>query len=611
MMPAMSKRSICLTGFILCGALAIDGATTHISAAALRALLVCLCIASWPRKQISIHAAVLIPVLIAISATLWGLTISDNPGLGIQSTVTAIIICGLFISLTHSETNTTSTLLQLICGVAFIHATMAICLWALEPGVRASGYFANPNNLAAWLAPCSLISLHFFVRSPSSKLPLLICVVCATSVFVSQSRSGILALILGGACFLAISGKFKKYGLALLGLLAVGTLALLYDRITGAGDPLAFSRLSIWKNSLAVAFAHPEGVGIAGYGQAMRMHGVALEGLVHYPRFAEQAHNVILHGWVEAGFLGLAAIISSLATAWLAVLKSGQSWTERFPYIGVLLSFLIPAFFSTTFHVVIIIATATIWCAFIFRLSFNPEPFGEDKSWDHVHASIAALGIVLICFLIPGILSRHYQDEAGQFSHANNLARAKSSAEQAVNCAPFSVGARLLLESLKFRQGEGPIPIAERLLELGDLYPNDHRPVQRAASLLAHAANQSKSQGLWTKTAAIGMAGLNRNPHDCLSRVPLGRALYRSGQHLKARSFLEETLKLEPHCAGAHANLAQMYRIANQMPQAIQYAKRALEADAQSETMIAREKQILSLPPVTKKLLETLVDGTP
>jgi hypothetical protein len=341
------------------------------------------------------------------------------------------------------------------------------------------------------------------------------------------------------------------------------------------------------------------------------MHGVELEGLVRYPRFAQQAHNAILHGWVEAGFLGLIAIATALSTAAHAVWKSGTSWSERLPHIGVFIAFLIPAFFSTTFHVVIISATAAIWTAFVTRLSFSPGPFGEEKSWDHIHASIGAAGIVLIGFLVPGILNQHYQSEAQYFSRAGNLSRAEQSAADAVQSAPFSIGAKLLLESLKFRQGEGPLPIAERLLELGDLYPMDHRPVERASSLLAHAANQSSSQELWGKAAAIGMAGLERNPHDCLTRIPLGRALYRSGQHAQSIAFLQQTIDIEPNCAGAHANLALIHRLANNQEPAKQHALKALEAHSQGQLRIAREKQILSLAPATKKVLETLVNGQP
>jgi len=129
--------------------------------------------------------------------------------------------------------------------------------------------------------------------------------------------------------------------------------------------------------------------------------------------------------------------------------------------------------------------------------------------------------------------------------------------------------------------------------------------------LLAHAANQSKDKELWAKAAAVGMAGLERNPHDCLTRVPLARAIYRSGQHRQATAFLEETLAIEPNCASAHANLAQMQRMAGQSPKAMQHAQNALKASHLSQSHVARERKILSLAPATKKLMETLVNGSP
>jgi hypothetical protein len=611
MMPAMSKRAICLTALIMGCALFVDGATTHSSAAVLRALLACLCVASWPQRKVPFNSLAIIPVATALIAMLWGLTVSDNPGMGIQATVTGTIVCGLFLALTHSEENTCPTLLKTICAVAACHAAYCLGLWVLDPSVRAGGAFSNPNNLAAWLAPCALMLLYFFVQGPHFKLYLLGAFLCAAAIFASQSRSAVLALLLGAACFVSVSGRFKKYAAALTIIAACGAVGLLYHRFTGTGDPLSFSRLAIWKNSLEVAFAHPEGVGIAGFAQAMRMHGIPLDGLVQYPRFAQQAHNAILHGWIEAGFLGFVAIAAALATPCIALLQANNSWPQRLPHIGIFIAFLVPAMFSTTFHIVIIIATAAVWAAYIFRLSNEPGPFEEEQSWNHVHASIGALGIVMIGFLVPGILNRHYQDEAQMLSRANNLPRALSNAQQAVDAAPFSVGAKLLLESLKFRQGQSPILIAERLLELGDSYPKDHRPVERATSLLAHVANQSKERELWAKAAAVGMAGLERNPHDCLSRVPLGRALYRSGQHQRAADFLKQTLTLEPNCASAHANLAQIQRIAGQQPSALEHARSALKADRLSQNHVAREKKILSLAPATKKLMETLVNAAP
>jgi O-antigen ligase len=611
MMPAMSKRAICLTALIMGCSLYVDGATTHFSAAVLRALFAYLCICAWPQRKVPLQSLAIIPVGTALIAMLWGLTVADNPGLGIQATVTGTIICGLFLALTHSEQNTSSTLLKTICFVAVIHAAYALTLWTAEPLTRASGAFSNPNNLAAWLAPCALILLYFFVQQPSSKLPLVGTVICAAAVFASQSRSAVLALLIGAACFVAVSDRFKKYLSTLVVIATCGAAALLYNRFTGSADPLSFSRLSIWQSSLEVAFAHPEGVGIAGFAQAMRMHGIALDGLVHYPRFAQQAHNAILHGWIEAGFLGLVAIAAALATPFLALLRIETSWSQRLPHVGILLAFLIPAMFSTTFHVVIVIATAAVWTAYIFRLSHEPGPFEEEQSWAHVHASIGALGIVLIGFLVPGILNRHYQDEAQLLSRANNLPRAESVAQQAVDAAPFSVGAQLLLESLKFRQGEGPLVITERLLELGDRYPRDHRPVERATSLLAHAANQTKDKDVWAKAAAVGMAGLERNPHDCLTRVPLARAVYRSGQPQRAIGFLRETLEIEPNCASAHANLALMLRITGQNNDARVHAERAIAADRLSQSHVAREKKILSLAPATKGRMETLLNGEP
>ena len=418
MMPTMSKRAIILTTAIIAAVLCLDGATTHLSAAVLRGVLICICVAIWPQKQVMLQGLALVAVATATIGLLWGLTISYNPGLGIQVCVTGILICGLYLALLHSEEDISQTLILILATVAVMHSLAAIFYWGMNPSSRASGFFANPNNLAAWLAPSALILLYFYIQKPGNKWPLLGMLLCSTAVMLTQSRSGILALLLGAACFVSRMGRFKKYGLAALTLAGLAATALLYDRLTGAGDPLSFSRLAIWKSSLGVAMAHPEGVGLANFGPALRMYGVELSGLVHYPRFAQQAHNAILHGWVEAGFLGLLAISTAFLTAGIGVWKTSNTWSERLPHMGVFASFLIPALFSTTFHLVIISATAAVWTAFVTRISYSPGPFGEEKSWDHIQLSVAAMGIVLIGFLVPGALNQHYQNEAQDFSQA-------------------------------------------------------------------------------------------------------------------------------------------------------------------------------------------------
>ena len=257
MMPTMSKRAIIFTTATIAALLCMDGATTHLSAALLRAILVCICVAAWPQRQVMIQTPALVAVATATIAMLWGLTISHNPGLGIQVCVTGALICGIYLALTHSEKDVSQTLLQIIVAVASLHAVAALVMWAIDPGQRTSGFFTNPNNLAAWLSPSALILLYFYVRVPQSKWPLIGAICCSLAVLTTQSRSGILALFVGAACFLSKAGRYKKYGIATLALSCLALIGLLYNRITGEGDPLSFSRLAIWRSSLGVALRPP------------------------------------------------------------------------------------------------------------------------------------------------------------------------------------------------------------------------------------------------------------------------------------------------------------------------------------------------------------------
>jgi hypothetical protein len=221
MMPTMSKRAIILTTAIIAAVLCVDGATTHVSAALLRAVLICICVAAWPQKQVMLQGLALVAVATASIALLWGLTISNNPGLGIQVCVTGILICGLYLALLHSEENIAQTLLLILVAVAVVHSIAAIFHWGMDPSTRASGYFANPNNLAAWLAPSALVLLYFYIQNPANRWALLGILLCTAAVMLTQSRSGILALLVGAACFVSQMGRFKKYGLAALTLVGI------------------------------------------------------------------------------------------------------------------------------------------------------------------------------------------------------------------------------------------------------------------------------------------------------------------------------------------------------------------------------------------------------
>lgn len=607
----MSLRTKLFIGSFMVGALGFNGATTHVPAAIVRIVFLFLCIQYWPRKEIRVERVALAPILLALAAIVWGLLSAENPGMGIQPALTVTLVCGLFIALTHGEKNITLELLQIASWAALIHAAAAIFLFFHEGQLRASGYFANPNNLAAWLSPAALCWLYFLRQTPRQKWQALAAIICAAAVILSQSRAGILALLLGGSCFILSLERYRKLGIGLLCAGFVSTIYLLYDRITGHGDPLSFSRFSIWENSLAVAMNRPEGVGIGGYSHALRIHGVPLNGEIHYPRFAQQAHNAFLHAWVEVGILGAVAFVAALTTPCVAIWKSANTHQARLPHLGVFLAFSIPAFFSTTFHLPIIAIMATLWCAHIFRLGHEPVPKENAQPWEHVHASIAAMGIVLTGFLISGIISQYHHEQAEQFADANNFARAQDSAIQAAAAAPYRVGTQLLIESIKFRRGESPIAVAQRLIELAEQYPSENRPLERASSLLAHRANRAQRPEQWAHAAVIGEAGILRNPHDCLTRVPVARALFRGQKPARAIHLLEETIEIEPHCAGAHANLAQIHRIQNRPEQATLAAHQALTAHAMSTTRVARERAILSLSPATKKKLESFVSARP
>jgi tetratricopeptide (TPR) repeat protein len=200
----------------------------------------------------------------------------------------------------------------------------------------------------------------------------------------------------------------------------------------------------------------------------------------------------------------------------------------------------------------------------------------------------------------PGAISTTATNRATALRQRGELGRALAAAELGEAAAPFSLGAAMLAESLRFLTGDARDASVERLLDLADRYPGSARPVTRAAWLLEQEAADPAA---WAVIAQLRAEAVRRDPLSIGERIQHALALLRAGDQRAAEAALEGALQVEPHCAVAHAHLALLLDRAGDRDAARRHAADAWQAHAARLAPIPRAAQILSLPEDLARML--------
>ncbi|MBI3178448.1 MAG: O-antigen ligase family protein, partial [Deltaproteobacteria bacterium] len=320
------------------------GATEHLPALALRAMVASCVVVIWPMSPALLRRRDLTAPAVAVLVALAGFLAAGDSGLAVQSLVSVVLVSTLYAAVLAAREDHSRVVLAIAVGIAGVHALWAV-VERLIGSTRASAGFFNPNDLAAFLAPLAVVVLGR--AAGERRLPtILTSALLVVGVVSTGSRSGALALLLGGG--VALAGHLRRpwQRLALAGVAGL-VLSVGIDRWRGKGDSLAYARLDIWKASASLALARPLGVGLGGYSEAMRVRGVPLDGWVRFPRTATHAHSEVLNAWVEVGWLGLAAVL--LPALFLArVLRRSRAQAADW---GVLVALAVPALVSNSLHV--------------------------------------------------------------------------------------------------------------------------------------------------------------------------------------------------------------------------------------------------------------------
>ena len=593
---------------------AFDGATTHLPAFFLRLIMVAGVFLFWPKQTRLCHFGEILTPCLALLSLALGLSITPVIGQGINPAITTVICIALFLALLYSATDHTTSLLRCLVVVGAAHSLWAIGQW-LAADERASGGFFNPNNLAAFLAPLTLVALIQAMEKKDSS-PLLwwfISGLILCGISCTLSRSGLATL--GVSVSILLVGKHRKK--ALLPIIGFGllTASLLLWRQFGVDqtDPYSLSRLAIWKASVDVALSNPLGVGLGGYGDAMRVHGVPLDGFIRYPKLATQAHSEFFQVWTELGWLGLIALLSGVCTVGYTFKKRYSAGQPISRDLAIFSSFALPALASTTMHAPIIPAVATIWVAGALRPAM---PLGAPTTLNTGKSRIPYAGFccaLALCLALPGVVGDHYRTRAVQLRSQRNIPDALESARLAAHWAPWSIGNHLLKESLHYINENEALKSSEQLVDLAAGFPHDPRPVQRALWLLdkispddvALSSRSAIRRGLLEELTS-------RDPINALAWRDLALVNLDERDLNSANLSLSRCVEVEPHCASCLAIQADILKQNGNLPEAIQVAQRALIANKSVPLKMGEySTKILHLNPKMKKLIMEVTNPRP
>ncbi|QKW07646.1 O-antigen ligase family protein [Streptomyces sp. NA04227] len=195
--------------------------------------------------------------------------------------------------------------------------------------IRATGTFANPNLLAAYLVlllPFVLLAAVATDEATARTVVIALGLLGYGAVLTTFSRAGYVAaaaglLVLGAAYWRTPKSQSSgppRRGLALgLGVFAVLAVAGALAVLSRAGSSLGV-RGEAWEAAVRLGTENPLGVGL---GRA----GTTVSAAVPSPRTFVHSHNLWLNWLAEAGLLGLLAILSVTGVALYSALRAARA----------------------------------------------------------------------------------------------------------------------------------------------------------------------------------------------------------------------------------------------------------------------------------------------
>ncbi len=210
---------------------------------------------------------------------------------------------------------------------------------------RLEGPFDSPNFLAFFLFPGTMISFYLWQTEAQREKKFFLGIIGALflyALFLTHSLGGFLALTLSVTWYVLRTGYYKRHAKKLFSLLFIALIFLSAEVLTNEKVINIFeersslaSRHTIWSVALEMIQREPfSGIGTGNFQQKY------LSYQQHFPPYLEwavpQPHNLILALWLQAGLMGLLAMLWLIQKALRGKNCSQEQFLLQALFIGML-----------------------------------------------------------------------------------------------------------------------------------------------------------------------------------------------------------------------------------------------------------------------------------
>ena len=530
-------------------------------------------------------------------------------------------------------------LITVLLGMGVFEAALGLYQFLWGGQARPTGTFFNANFFATYEMAVFAVAFGLLCyRRPTEGdrwwTPLLWLTAGAVVVafILAQSRGALLAFVAAVACV----GCYR-FGKPFLVVIVLGLIAgaivhnPLQQRMltVGAQDPYAYTRLSIWKNSLERISDHPWGVGLGLYKYTSFYYRFPVESAIaRFGKRAESAHNEYLQLAVELGVLGLVlflAVVSLLGWEIRATLRLPLEPWERGLVIGLsggILGILVHGGVDAVFHEPALVLLAILFAGMILVVKRLRQPQGPSIwtvpfPYHPVRVALVGAGAVLCALLIIQPAAAWYAFDKGE----NEVARGREDRafdwlQRATLIDPGTTAYRdalALLEVRLFQQSSDLRWLLRAVDELTmclQLNPLDGRFAHRLGTLHVLLADRvgpgPQQEDFWRQAAAYYEQAMRLDPYSPFNYHELGKIRWAQGRAEEALALFRRAISYEPNFLPARAQLAELSQQIGQREVAVGEYEQILKVKERYRgwTLTALERQFLDVD--TERLKRSL-----
>jgi O-antigen ligase/Tfp pilus assembly protein PilF len=586
----------------------LEGGTTHLAAMIIRLLILTVFGIYWMSvirtrrvviPRLSVERPVLLFLGLSAASTLW----SPYTNQSVQWMTVLLGYAGLLYLLAAfiEQWEDVATLRTVLVGLALAQAMWAFVQVFSGGTPRPIGTFFNPNFLAGYLATTSVLMVAYVCYGQwwrprswatwraviNSTLPLVVLCILLVALFLTGSRGGALALVMGTA--LVIGLRFGRRGL--IGVVFLVVLVSLFhnpmrDRVVAEHvyNPAAYMRWEMWQSAVNEMIEHPFGIGMGLYQYTYPRYAFPVEEeIVRYGKIAYTPHNEYLQIGIELGLAGLAIFLLGIVVVvrdalWL--LRQRLTRRQRALAVGMcgaIVVILTQAAVDSNLHEPALAILLTLCGAVVIlgrtlcRTNMPCASVAVQRP-----AVWAVTGVVVIMVLSAHVirlgLAYHLYESGARLVKEQEIERAIGSFQRAIVLDPGKslyhnslAGAYFQLSRRSHDQAMAQASIEELRTAIA-LNPLDGR----LHGLLGFvSASQASSRSgielvdndrLWLEKAVNAYeAAAELEPFAYSHRLELGRLMLRLGRQDTAEQYFKKVVELEPNFLPAREILVRMY----------------------------------------------------